>query len=327
MRILFITATRLGDAVLSTGVLRHLIETHPAARITVACGALPAPLFAVAPQVETVIPLVKQRYAGHWRRLWQQTVGTVWDLVVDLRHSPLSYTLLTKRRATYRAKGQTGHKVEQLGRVLGLDPPPDPTVWFDIDTYRAAQELVGQAGPVLAVAPAANWRGKTWRARNFSRLVDLLTGPAGVLPGARVMVQAAEAERAVAEPVLASIPAARRIDMVGAPVLLGAACIGRASLFVGNDSGLMHIAAACGVPTLGLFGPSRDDLYRPWGPHGAVVRTPKSMAELIDYPGYNWQTCDSLMDGLTVEAALAAAETLWRRCQPAAPALAGLGAG
>ena len=49
MRILFITATRIGDAVLSTGLLAHLIEHHPEARITIACGPVAAPLFSAVP--------------------------------------------------------------------------------------------------------------------------------------------------------------------------------------------------------------------------------------------------------------------------------------
>ena len=54
-RILFITATRIGDAIMNMGVLDHLIASHPDARITVGCGPLAAPLFRAIPEVERVI--------------------------------------------------------------------------------------------------------------------------------------------------------------------------------------------------------------------------------------------------------------------------------
>ena len=49
MRILFVTSSRLGDAVLSTGLLDHLIRTHPDARITIACGPVAADVFVWIP--------------------------------------------------------------------------------------------------------------------------------------------------------------------------------------------------------------------------------------------------------------------------------------
>ncbi len=59
----------------------------------------------------------------------------------------------------------------------------------------------------------------------------------------------------------------RGIDFVGkGDILASAAAIDRAALFVGNDSGLMHVSAALGGPTLGLFGPTEWWLYGPWGP-------------------------------------------------------------
>ena len=58
-RILFITSTRIGDAVLSSGLLDHVTAAHPGARVTVACGPLAAPLFTHAPGVEEVIVMSK----------------------------------------------------------------------------------------------------------------------------------------------------------------------------------------------------------------------------------------------------------------------------
>ena len=90
-------------------------------------------------------------------------------------------------------------------------------------------------------------------------------------------------------------------------------CLRRCAFYVGNDSGLMHLAAAAGIPTLGLFGPSREELYGPWGEHSAVVRTAVPYEDLVGGPDYDHRTTGSLMDSLTVDAAEAAARALWRR--------------
>ena len=110
------------------------------------------------------------------------------------------------------------------------------------------------------------------------------------------------------------IPPDQRIDLVGKVDLLTASAVLRqCALFVGNDSGLMHIAAASGVTTLGLFGPSREENYAPWGSCSAVVRTRESYNELVDRPGYNHRITDSLMGSLTVDIVEKAAVKLWHK--------------
>jgi ADP-heptose:LPS heptosyltransferase len=75
----------------------------------------------------------------------------------------------------------------------------------------------------------------------------------------------------------------------------------------------MHLAAAAGAPTLGLFGPSEDRRYAPWGPKAAVVRTEESYAELFGRRAAPGRVQETLMDGLSVETALAAATELLGR--------------
>ena len=62
MKILFLTSTRIGDAVLSTGLLSHLVACYPSADITVACGTLPAPIFNGVPGVTRIIPIKKNAF-------------------------------------------------------------------------------------------------------------------------------------------------------------------------------------------------------------------------------------------------------------------------
>ena len=313
-RILFVTATRIGDAVLSTGLLAHLIERYPGARFTITASPVSAPLFQGVPGLERLIALSKRRHARHWLDLWRQVAPIHWDLIVDLKGSALSWLLRTRHRRVL-GKGETpGHKMLQLSQLFDLHPPPATRLWPTLDHQMAAERLIPAGTPVLAIGPAANWGGKQWRAERFAEVAARLTVEGAVLAGARVAVIAAAHERAQAEPVLAAIPADRRLDLVGAGDLLTvAALLARTDLFIGNDSGLMHMAAAMGVPTLGLFGPSPDTVYAPWGRTTAVVRTPESYEALWSMPGRYPNSTETLMDGLSTDAVEQAALALWAK--------------
>ena len=272
MRILFISSTRIGDAVLSTALLDHLLRAHPEARFTIACGAVAEGVFARMPRRDRTITLVKQSYGRHWLGLWRQVAFTWWDLVVDLRASALAFLVPTRHRFIARGGRHPGHRLGHLAALLRIDPPPRPVAWFaDEDSDRAAA-LVPPGLPFIVLGPSANWDNKVWPAARFVALFRALTGPRGPMPGARCVVLAGPGaqERALAAPVLEAIYGA--IDGVGALSLPEcAALLARTALFVGNDSGLMHLAAAAGAPTIGLFGPTPASEYAPCGPRAVAV--------------------------------------------------------
>jgi len=313
MRILFITASRIGDAVLSTGLLDHLARTYPQARFTVACGAVAAPLFAAAPFVEAVIPMVKRRRAGHWIDLWRRTVTRRWNLVVDLRGSAIGWLLPTWRRRVLKSCWAPRHRLLHLAGLLGLDPAPVPRLWTGAEQQAAAARLIPDGPPVLAVGPTANWGAKQWPAERFVTVIGRLTAADGILPGARVAVLAAAGERAQAQIVLDAVPADRRIDLAdgGADLATLVAALGRCAFYLGNDSGLMHMAAATGCPTLGLFGPSSELFYGPVGPRAASVRGPRSFEDICHAPDFDHRRGDCLMLDLDPDRVVAAARRLW----------------
>lgn len=319
MKILFVTSTRIGDAVLSTGLLAHLVARFPEAQITVASGVLPAPLFETVPGVVRVIRLTKQAFARHWLGLWTDVAATAWDLVVDLRGSALAWMLWAKERRVFRRGDDTLHRVEALARLFELPKPPSPTLWQSDSDEAEADRLISPGSPVLALGPTANWAAKIWPAASFIALIERLTGTHGILSGARVAIFGGPGERNIAQPVIDAVPKDCCIDLVGiADLPVIAACLRRSDLFIGNDSGLMHMSAAVGTPTLGLFGPSPPAHYAPWGTHCAVAETEKSYSELVGDPNFDHRDTASLMVTLSVDTVVREAELLWRRTSGAA---------
>lgn len=324
MRILFITSNRLGDAILSSGLLAAFRERYPEARFTIACGPLAAPLFSAMPGLERLIPMPKRKHSLHWFDLWKRCVPYRWSLVIDLRGSMTSYLLWTKQRLLSGKADDSLHRVEFLSRVAGLESVWSPQLWLSDAQTEKAQDLIPRisrpdGGPatqetVIGIGPTANWRGKQWRAAFFAELQKRLTQADSLFPNARIAVFAADQERDQAQPVLEAIPEARRIDLIGKIDPLEAlACLRRCDLFIGHDSGLSHLAAAGQVPTLALFGPGKPHCYRPWGPKSAIVTTQHSPEELISAPDYNYKTTDSLMDSLTVSMVERAVRDLWHK--------------
>lgn len=317
MRILFVTASRVGDAILSTGLLSYLTDRYPDARITIAAGPAVAPLFMAMPCLERVIELHKRRYSLHWLELWRYCIPRRWDIVIDLRRSALSWLLFVRDRRLPPPTNLGVHRVTHLAATLGLESnPPAPTIWTRPQDDAYASQLVPDGQPVLAVAAAANWPGKQWRPERFAELVARLTRPSGVLPHGRVAVLASAEELEQVRPLLKTIPTKRLLNLVGKTSLpVAAAALRRCALFIGNDSGLMHMSAAAGTPTLGLFGPSHTSHYAPWGDLTAYVRTSASYDEIVNAPGYDHRKTGTVMDSLSVDKAEAAACDLWARVQ------------
>ncbi|KDM66366.1 MULTISPECIES: glycosyltransferase family 9 protein [unclassified Acidiphilium] len=294
MRILFIASSRIGDAVISSGAMERIRHDHPGARLTVACGAASAGVFARLPGLERLIIFEKQRQDRHWLSLWSRLVRDRWEVVVDFRGSALAYTLRAGRRIVVRGGRRPGRRYRQIGASCGFDPAPLPVVWTAPQDRAIAAGLLPEGAPVLGLGPTANWDGKIWPAERFVAL-------ARALDYRRIAVFGGpgEAEAARAAPVLAALPGA--IDLVGrVSVVEAAACLARCALFVGNDSGLMHLAAAAGTPTLGLFGRSRASEYAPAGRCAGFVAAPGLEGEVP-------------MEGLSVESVIAAARELAAR--------------
>lgn len=318
--ILFIGPGRIGDAVLASGLIRKLAAEIPRARFTIAVGPAAAPLFADVPGLDALIVMQKEKGSGHWFKLWNQVRKTAWGLIIDTRGSAVTSFLRRQKRAVHRKSlGEPVHKVIEAARLLEMqDAPPAPYLYVSDERQAAADALLGDfTGPTLAMGPAANWFGKTWPLDRFASTAKRLIAEDGPMAGGRLVILGGPEDIRYVDELRRSLPRDQVLDLTGQIDLLTAyALLKRARLFIGNDSGLMHLAAAAGCPTVGLFGPSDDRLYAPWGPNTRVARGPRAFEQFKEVdPGLN-QTIGHMLDlktELVIDTAmelLAATETL-----------------
>lgn len=276
-RLLVITLSNIGDVVLTTPVLEALASHFPHTPIDLFADARSAQLLSAAPYVGDIFLYNKR--AGWCERL--RFLGALrrrrYRLVVDLRGPVVARLVRAEQCLTKPRRRVPGlHAVDEhfaaLAPLLPRITPPQCQLYLtDADHLIATRLLAGLPGKRwLAIAPGANWPGKKWPREHYRALLALaakrfdaaiIVGSDQDLPDARAIASAA-------------LPCV--ITTGSTELRTAAAMLSRAQAFVGNDSGLGHIAAALGVPTLTVFGPGDPARYRPSGPRARIAQAPQN---------------------------------------------------
>lgn len=153
--------------------------------------------------------------------------------------------------------------------AFGIQPTEPPRYRYDVtpEEHEAADRLlesqdIERGRPIVVVHPGANWPHKRWPAERFAQLADRLAQAGN---GRALVVTGAPEDQPLADQI-ARHARTRLRSLVGRTSLreLGA-CLTRASLIVTNDTGVLHIACALGVPSVALFGPTSPRLTGPLG--------------------------------------------------------------
>jgi ADP-heptose:LPS heptosyltransferase len=307
--VLIITGSMIGDVILSTGAIAEIVRRHPHDRVTVVCSPGTAILFRHLPTKAEIIPLAKKKRGGHWVDLYRMLRSRRWAKIYDFRNS-LAGRFLAGPRVTPAKSGRgVVHKVAEASSILGDGPALSPVLWLSAADAAALPDAVTSAKRLLVLGPGATRAGKTWPIERFGVLAADLTAPGGLLDGAVVVPTGGPMDKAAAGVIAEAVPASRFVDMTGADLLTTAALMARADLFVGNDSGMMHLSAAAGAPTLGLFGPTDERLYGPWGERAAAVRAP-GISVAFGKTSKTVSRTETQMGGLAVDEVAAAAARL-----------------
>ena len=274
-KILLITLSNIGDAVMTTPVLEALHKTWPLATIDIVTDARANQLFTHCPYGGRVV--LKDKQAG-WRgtlALVRQLRSTRYDLVVDLRTDGLTLLLRARHRQTRRGSRPSGyHAVERhfgvISRHIDTTRIPAALIRLSQAEHRFADEqLSGLPGQRwLALGPGARWQPKRWPVQHFRALVNQIQEKFDA-----VILLGDTAESAVCQDIEDSLRLPG-INLAGKTDLLQAAAVlAQSQLFVGNDSGLGHIAAATGTPTVTVFGPGDPARYHPWHPQARWIQS------------------------------------------------------
>ena len=286
-KVLFVRLRSIGDTVLATSAVNALRRFLPDAQIDILVEDWVAPVLAEHPSLSSVISLERNSLAAR-ARIAREIRASGYDVVYNL-HGGTTSTFLTRASG---ARHRVGYESYQYAKLHNHQAPSASFLWGQEKTHSVEQQLalLGWTGvPVtdrpatqLAITqtatfviqerlrdsklegkrlalihPAAAFATKQWAAENFARVVEYLeradfSSVAIVGPGQDKVLD--ELQRNCSAPITTfnlSLPEV-------------SALASRAELFVGNDSGIAHMAAAVGTPSVVIFGSSNIAHWRPW---------------------------------------------------------------
>ena len=292
----------IGDVVLTTPVIRSVRNALPEAYIAYLGEKHAVSLLEHNPCLDEIIPfdfarptIVEQPLvAFHLRRRH-------FDLAIDLFNNPRSALLVylsgAKTRVgadrkgrgslyTIRVKDDGGPKTaiafhNQFIRAVGIEPTSNRTEIVLTDDERREARIylrwvdhennpLDMNRPIVCIHPGATWPAKRWLPERFGELADLLVAKLGVQV---IMIGGANDTAEINSSLKHSVSNVKVLQNL--PLRQLAAIISHCSLFIGNDAGPMHIAAALGTSTIGLFGPGEENIWFPYSAaegHSALRR-------------------------------------------------------
>lgn len=286
-RILVLSFTHIGDAVLSTCVVEPLRRSFPEASLTFLVGEKAAELLAGEPEIDDVFVVgsekgIRSRFR-RMRSLWKYR----FDLVVDLRDAFYSRFLGARRIGLreYRRRHAVERYLDALRRV-GMDTSearPRLTLSSEEKTFAEnwlIEHHLLQTRPLVGIHPGGNWVYKRWIPERFAEVADALAESHQI----QTLVFAGPGELSLQEKVLRAMRS-EGIAVENLPLRALTALIARCDLYLGNDTGPMHIAAAVDTPVVALFEPTDDHRSGPYGKEHVVLRSGLSFGCNPCHPG------------------------------------------
>ena len=329
-RVLVVRPGGIGDAVLLLPALAALRRAAPASPVDVLCEARNAPLFALSGLADRILP-----YDAHPLRTVRTLRRTRYAAALDteqfhpssalfcaLSRAPLriGFNVAPARFGVYTRivpYDLSGPESAQFARLFAaaLDlPAGDASPPFERSSFEQITIPLPTTYAALHVGGSAPC--KRWRSERFAALAAalaerhalpcVLLGAREDLPAARSILSLFPSHASASSP---SSPVVAPVNLVGRLDLARTAAVcARASLLVGPDSGLAHLAAAVGTPVVALFGPSDPAKWGPPPDRGTALRHPLPCSPCSMF-GYT-KPCRSFacMDAISVEEVLAAAE-------------------
>ena len=152
----------------------------------------------------------------------------------------------------------------------------------------------------IAIGASANWPAKIWPSKNFVKLIQMFLKEKQFGKKKSIVFFGSSKDLKNIKKITKHLKKFKVKNFCGKLNLIEvAAHLKKCKIFIGNDSGLMHIASASGIPTLGLFGPSLESRYAPKGNNAYYIRTKKTFNQLTGAKNFDWNTKKNLMSSLS----------------------------
>lgn len=292
----------IGDAIMTTPAVRTIRQNYPDAEITLLALPWMADVFASCPHIDHIF--IYDKHGAH-----KGLTGKL-RLVADLRQHHFDMTFLLQNafeaalittlagipvRAGYTTDGRgillthgvkkhpeiglkhQVHYYQEMVQALGLRLGPDSLELFlDKQAVLSAQQRLDAAGhsahkPIIGLNPGAAYGpAKRWPAAKYGQLAKYLAEQTGGM----ILVFGTEADNEAAAEIT-SAAGDCVCDLTGKTSLAEAlALIDRCDVFVTNDSGLMHVAAALATPLVAVFGSTDHVATGPYSEKATIIRKP-----------------------------------------------------
>jgi heptosyltransferase-2 len=295
MRILVVLPNWFGETLFTTPFLRALRRCRPEAWIATLGRPACREVLLHSPHVNAILDYdegaAHAGLAGHLRlvrMLRQHRFDAAYILRRSLKRTALlaaagirdrigfanrkSGWLLTTR---VRPAGADGHKAASYLPLLAPAGCAGEANAFDYEVTETelagAKSLLEREGlldgrPLIVLHPGANWAHKRWPPERFAAVGDRLSAS----HGARIAVTGGPDDRGLAEAIRTAMTQPAAVLAGRTSVRQLAACLTQARLFISNDTGILHIAAALGRPLVGLYGPTSPAWCGPLGEPGRI---------------------------------------------------------
>lgn len=293
-KVLLVRLRSIGDTVLATPSLFALKRFLPHVTVDILVEDWVAPLLNNHPHLEKVIVLERGGFMTR-ARVARELRAANYDVVYNL-HGGTTATFLTRATGARHRVGfesyqyaqlhnhqapsplllweqQKAHSVEQQLALLGwtgvpVTDRPRTQLGISPTARETVNELLTEAGlsdqKIALIHPAAAFATKQWAVENFARVAEFLS-ERGFAP----VAIAAPNEKELLEKLRAEASVEIATFDLSLPEVTALAA--QSQLFVGNDSGIAHIAAAVGTPAVVIFGSSNIAHWRPWNSAPAEV--------------------------------------------------------
>ncbi|MDX1931855.1 MAG: glycosyltransferase family 9 protein [Capsulimonadales bacterium] len=292
----------MGDTIVAVPLLRAARSVYPGAEITLLTGKMGAVALQECPYIDSIHcynPRDRHYSSGNLRKALFGDERPDVCLISDrsFRSAWIGYRLGARIRAGFASEGRAfllthrvpyrknAPEIECFLDILRAVAPegkdrlpydPTPQLFLSDSERQRGMALLREReaiGPFLVGLQAgASYPAKQWTIAGFAAVADALASDGHGI----VLLGSGKAETDAARQLRQVIPHVPLVDLTGATTLRETmGVLSHLSLFIGNDTGVNHMAASLGISTIGLFGPTRADKWGHDGPRGIVLSAPE----------------------------------------------------